>query len=60
MESRPLVLESVKRKGSPNSIKIVIAIVIGLIFALAVVSFVLPSLEDGFSTVFALSGDDIG
>lgn len=48
------------RKGSYDSISVVIAIVIGLIFAAAVVASAIPLLEDGFSSIFGLSGDNIG
>ena len=48
------------RKGSYDSISVVIAIVIALIFAAAVAASAIPLLEDGFSSIFGLSGDHIG
>lgn len=60
MSDTNLISDSTDRKGSYDSISVVIAIVIGLIFAAAVVASAIPLLEDGFSSIFGLSGDNIG
>lgn len=60
MSDTNLISDFTDRKGSYDSISVVIAIVIGLIFAAAVVASAIPLLEDGFSSIFGLSGDNIG
>lgn len=60
MSDTNLIPDSIDRKGSYDSISVVIALVIGLIFAAAVVASAIPLLEDGFSSIFGLSGDNIG
>lgn len=57
---RSLIPDATTRKGSHDSIYVIVAIVIGLLFVAAVVGSVVPLMEDGFSTIFSLSGEDVG